>query len=283
MATWHDALIPNWAARALLALTLCVPATAGAEPLPVAESADAVAKAEDLAARAFDAYRQGRHTDALDLYEQAYASAPSADALYNIARVYDVGLGDRTRAIAAYERCLLEPGASPERLARAGERLMQLRSSAALALPAQSWPAEPNAPAPPAPAGSEPAPPEGWSWLHGASVISGAAGVIGLGVGIGFGLAASSDAQRANAACDGNRCRSQQGVDAAESASERATLATVGVGAGVALLASSLTLWLLSDGGDVAPEAQRERQPGVSLAPVAGTRELGLAVEGRWY
>lgn len=283
MATWHEAWIPTWAARALLALTLSIPATARAAPLPATESADAVAKAEQLAARAFEAYSRGRHAEALDLYEQAYASAPSADALYNIARVHDVGLDDHTRAIAAYERCLLEPGASPERLARAGERLLQLRSAAARALPAQSWPAQASVPLPPAPVRSEPAPLQRWSWLRGASVISGAAGVIGLGVGIGFGVAATSDARRANAACDGNRCRSQPGVDAAESASERATLATVGVGAGMALLASSVTLWLLSDGGPAEREAQPELQPGVGLAPVAGTRELGLAVEGRWY
>lgn len=282
MATWLEPLIPTRAARTLLALLLSLPASAGAQATTSAESTDAVARAEEYAARAFDAYQEGRHADALHLYEQAYSSAPSADALYNIARVYDIGLGDRARAIAAYERCLLEPGASPERLERAGERIVQLRSAEARALPAQSWPVEPRVPPPVLPQ-VEPAPVDGWSWLRGAAVISGAAGVIGLGVGVGFGVAATSDARRANAACDGNLCRSQAGVDAAESASARATLATVGVGTGLALLASSVTLWLLSDDGGVEREAKPEPQPQIRVTPVASTRELGLSLEGRWY
>jgi tetratricopeptide (TPR) repeat protein len=242
-------------------------------------SADAVEQAEQFAARAFDAYQQGRHAQAVALYEQAYASAPSADALYNIARIHDVGLHDRSRAIAAYERCLLEPGATPERLQRAGERIIQLRRSVAQALPSERWPTEASLELPPPPsAATEQEPPQGWSSLRGAAVISGAVGVVSVGAGLGFGVAALSDADRANAACTGNRCRTQRGVDAAKSASTRATLATTGVGVGAALLATSVTLWILGARG----ETEREAPPRVSFTPVAGERELGMAVQGKW-
>lgn len=265
--------------RALLTVALSLPALAAAEaPTPV-ESADAVEQAEQYAARAFEAYQQGRHADAVALYEQAYASAPSADALYNIARIYDVGLHDRSRAIAAYERCLLERGATPERLQRAGERIVQLRRSEAQELPSERWPAEASVQLPPAPSTvSDQEPRHGWSTLRGAAVISGAVGVVSVGAGLGFGVAAMSDADRANAACTGNRCRTQRGVDAAKSASARATLATAGVGVGAALLATSVTLWILGANG----ETEREAPPRVSFTPVAGERELGMAVQGKW-
>jgi hypothetical protein len=109
-------------------------------------------------------------------------------------------------------------------------------------------------------------------------VISGVVGVVSVGAGLGFGLAAMSDADRANAACTGNRCRTQQGVDAAQSASTRATLATTGVGIGTALLATSVTLWILGANGD----AEGEAPPRVGFTPVASERELGMAVQGKW-
>jgi tetratricopeptide (TPR) repeat protein len=264
--------------RTLLTLALNLPAlAAAAAPLPV-ESADAVEQAEQVAARAFEAYQQGRHADAVALYEQAYASAPSADALYNIARIYDVGLGDRARAIAAYERCLLERGATPERLQRAGERIVQLRRAEAQALPSERWPVEASVEVPPPPSAASQQEQQGWSTLRGAAVISGAVGVVSVGAGLGFGVAAMSDADRANAACTGNRCRTQRGVDAAKSASTRATLATAGVGVGAALLATSVTLWILGANG----ETEREAPSRVRFTPVAGERELGMAVQGKW-
>lgn len=287
MVNWVGASRGTWAACALLALSAVLPATAGAAAPAAVASTDLVAQAEQYAAQAFEAYRQGRHTDAVALYELAYASAPSADALYNIARVYDVGLRDRERALAAYERCLLEPGATPERVARAGERIGQLRRPEPRPLPAQSWPGEadsppaPRLPSPPLPAGDA-AEEQSWSWLRGAAVIAGAAGIVGLGAGVGFGVAASSDARRANAACSGNLCRTQQGVDAARSAATRATLATVGVGVGTALLASGAALWLVSGSGTAEAALEGAPRAGVKLTPVAGRREVGVAMEGRW-
>src|SRR5688572_6208587 len=60
---------------------------AGAAPEPPVLHAD-VALAERYAAAAFEAYRAREYGRAVSLYEQALAAAPSAEILYNIARVY---------------------------------------------------------------------------------------------------------------------------------------------------------------------------------------------------
>ena len=269
MATGSRASMSAWLLRAT---TLSVPSLAQAEGPAAVESESPVIAAEQHAAQAFEAYGQKRYADAIALYELAYATAPSADALFNIARVYDVGLGDRARAIAAYERCVAEPGASLERLERASERLVALRRAERAKLQAEptGWAAAPL------PAPSQPAPREPSAALRTAARMTGSAGVVGVGVGLGFGVAVLSDARTANAGCDGNRCSSERGVAAARSAATRATLATTGVSVGAALLVTAAVLWFL-DGDE-----ERDETPGVRFTPVAGAGQLGMAVGGGW-
>jgi tetratricopeptide (TPR) repeat protein len=255
---------------------MSVSAPARADAPPAAEVADQVSAAERFAAQAFEAYGKKQYSEAVALYEQAYASVPSADALYNIARVYDIGLQDRVRAIAAYERCLSEPGASLERLARASERLLVLRGAESANLESKHTPVQAGAAAQ-APAPGEPDPHPGLSSLRVAALISGATGVVSLGVGLGFGVAVLADADQANAACEGNLCTSE-GVAAAQSASTKATLATTGVCVGAALLVTSATRWLLGAEGD----SEGGAQPGVRFTPVASANEFGVGLGGNW-
>jgi len=264
-------------AAPLLAAAMSVSASARADAPPAAEVADQLSAAEHFAAQAFEAYGKKQYSEAVALYEQAYASVPSADALYNIARVYDIGLQDRARAIAAYERCLSEPGASLERLARASERLLVLRRSESAKLESRHTPVPAGVVAAQTPAPSEPDPHAGSSSLRVAALISGAAGVVSLGVGLGFGVAVLADADEANAACEGNLCTSE-GVAAAQSASTKATLATTGVCVGAGLLITSATLWLLGAESD----SEDEVPPGVRFTPVASPSELGMALGGTW-
>jgi tetratricopeptide (TPR) repeat protein len=279
MANGFKASSSAWAGRALLAAALSVPALARADAPPaaeVAEVADPILAAERAAAQGFEAYGRKQYAEAIALYEQAYASAPSADALYNIARIYDVGLRDRARAIAAYERCLAEPRASLERLERSSERLLELRRPPA-DLESERPPVRTDSTAPPVQATSEPEPAHS-STLRVTALISGAAGVVSLGVGLGFGVAALSDADTANASCNGNRCSSERGVAAAQSASTHATLATTGVAIGTALLVTGAALWLWDTHRDpVGEEVARVR-----LTPVVQASELGLALGGSW-
>ena len=276
MANGFKASSSAWAGRALLATALSVPALARADAPPAAEVADPILAAERSAAQAFEAYGRKQYAEAIALYEQAYTSAPNADALYNIARIYDIGLRDRARAIAAYERCLAEPGASLERLERSSERLLELRRPAA-DLESERPPVPAGSTAPPLQAMSEPERAHS-SRLRVTALISGAAGVVSLGVGLGFGAAALSDADTANASCNGNRCSSERGVAAAKSAATHATLATTGVAVGAALLVTGAALWLW----DAHSDPVREEASRVRFTPVAEASELGLALGGSW-
>jgi len=145
---------------ALLA-ALSFPALA-AEPETVAADG-AVALSEQKAAQAFEAYQARRFTEAVALYVEANDASPNADILYNIARIYDTKLGDRPLAINFYRHYITDPGAVPERIQLANERLVALRdaeaaasqpSPAAAAPPPRSWAprALPRSPAGPAPA-----------------------------------------------------------------------------------------------------------------------------------
>lgn len=268
------------ACRIALTLALCSSAPALAQTPASAGAAPSVLQAEDYAARAFEAYGKRDYAEAVALYRMAYDSAPSAEALYNIARVYDLGLRDRPLAIAAYRRYLSDPGASPTYIRIANARLTELRE-AELAVNATS-PASASAPAPAAapPASAAAAAPASaatpaWSSSQVAGLVVGATGVASLGVGIGFGVWVLKDADRANQLCDENRCRSQRGVDAARSASTHATIATVGVAAGLGLMATGAALWLASGGSTEQPAPSA-----LQVTPLTSASELGLLLSG---
>lgn len=285
----------NTSAKRRCALKLAIALFAGT-PLAVAADDPAlidapsnVVEAERLAEQAFEAYSQQQYHEAMALYEHAYAVAPSADALYNIARIYDVGLRDRAGAIAAYERFLAEPGAPAERVERAAERLNDLRraeraereaparprleraSPERLSLDRSSPEPSPYPPAAPRDGGS-------LSGLRAGALVVGGVGLASAVVGGAFGLSVLSNAARANEACEGNRCATQRGVDAAKTASSHATLATVGVSVGAVLLATGAVLWIVGDDAPSEPAVAASARLGV--APVASAGELGLALVG---
>jgi tetratricopeptide (TPR) repeat protein len=240
-----------------------------------------VALAESYAEQAFEAYARRQYATALELYEKAYDAAPSADAIYNIARVYDLGLRDRPLAITHYRRYLSDPGALPERIGRASQRLSELLEAEAAvvkAAPAAPRVSPPMAVLPPSRAimhdtGS------GWSALEVAAVVTGAVGVVGIGVGAALGLSVLADADTVDSYCAGNLCSSQRGVDVAESALKKASMATLGVAVGAGLLATGATLWLLAPSG-APPQAG---SGGLALTPVAGRSRLGMELSGAWW
>jgi tetratricopeptide (TPR) repeat protein len=241
-----------------------------------------VERAELSAAQAYDAFQRRDYASAVALYEKAFEAAPSADALFNIARVYDLGLRDRPLAITFYRRYLSDPGATPERIKRANERLTELREAEVAELttrpaapqaeqpaPARAPIVEPSSALPEQDAGAD------WSGLEIAALASGSAGAVMLGVGAGFGISLLSTADRANRECNGNDCSSQRGVDAARAAARDARWANWGLGVGGGLLAGATLLWLLDPGVE-----QPGPPAGMKLSPVAGAGELGVALAG---
>jgi len=272
----------HWAARLALALIVSVPSLVRAQTPAVGDAPDQVLEAEQLAARAFEAYGKKEYTAAIELYEEAYEAAPNADALYNIARIYDLGLRDSALAIAAYQRFLREPTATPERSQRARERSTELKKAApaALASPASAA----NRVSAPSAAGPAPAEsigaqaPSAWSELRVAALVSAAAGVTSVGIGFGMGLTVLSDADIANASCVHNVCSTQRGVDAAKSAATHATLATAGVSIGAALIVTGAALWLL----DERHSPEHEAPSRLRVLPVADASTLGMELGGAW-
>jgi tetratricopeptide (TPR) repeat protein len=266
-----------------LALTLAFRTTIaiGAEP-PASEN---VHQAESYAAQAYEANSQKEHARAVALYQKAFDAAPSADILYNIARIYDVGIRDRPLAISFYRRYLADPGAVSERILKVNQRLHVLREAetAVVSMAATDSGARVTAATP----DGEPAndvgqmttQPDYWSTERRAAVIGGALGVVGLGVGVGFTLSAIAENRDAQADCEGDICNSQRGVDASNSARHKAAVATFAFSAGGVLTAAAGVLWLLSPSSDAEP---RDKLADLRWNPLATSSRLGVEVAGRF-
>ena len=249
----------------------------------VAPDPASVAVAERRAAEAFQAYAKKEYAAAVDLYLEAYAAAPSGSILYNIARIYDLKLHNRSLAITFYRRYIGDPGAQTELIETSNQRLRELRNSEVAA----SQSAEDSSVAdgrsdlrarPPvaggAPEGS-PDRPGGWWSRRRVGMALGAAGVAAIGIGGAFGLAAMSKANTAKGVCDGNDCTSQQGVDAAKSARTDALFSTIGFASGGALLLTGAALFFWTGEGSA-------EHPGVHLEAYTTASQASLQVVGRW-
>jgi hypothetical protein len=248
-----------------------------------------VVVAEQTAARAFQAYREKRFAEAVALYLDAYRAAPSADILYNVARIYDAKLGDRPLAISFYRRYISDPGAVADRIQTANERLVALRDAELAATqPTSSSEGAParggGAPARSAPAPAPAEPESSWNGAEVTGAVLGATGIVALGIGTGFGIAALNERQTMRDLCEDNVCSEQRGIDAAASASDHATLSTIAFASGGALLAlgAAFYFWL----GDEPSEGPRQASdtPDTRLRLGAGATAGGLALElgGAW-
>jgi hypothetical protein len=245
-----------------------------------------VAHAEAYASEAFDAYARKDYSAAIALYEKALEAAPSADIIYNLARIYDTKLKNRGLAIEYYRRYTGDTGADPNRLRVASVRLKELRELEAIAAeqPAPNAPPATAAPQmpPAAPALGTSQPPAeaamsgGLSGIQVAGIVTGAAGLAGIGLGIAFGVKAQSDAAVADRFCDGNACTTQRGVDASHDASDAATVSTIAFIAGGALTLLGVTGVLVGIG------SQEREVAALSIAPYAGAGNLGAEVAARW-
>jgi tetratricopeptide (TPR) repeat protein len=241
-----------------------------------------VARAEAYASQAFDAYARKDYSSAIALYQKALDAAPSADIVYNMARIYDTKLKNRGLAIEYYRRYTEDTGADPSRVRVASARLNELRELEALAVeqPAPNGPSDTaTVPAPPpAPAAPQPtaAAGGGLSGVQVAGIVTGAVGLAGIGVGIAFGFKAQSEADVADRYCDGNACTTQRGVDASHDASDAATVSTIAFIAGGALTLLGVTGVLLGTGSE-------EREvAGLTVEPYAGPGNLGAQLAARW-
>jgi serine/threonine-protein kinase len=260
----------QWRAACIVLTALLVGRAAHAEEGNDVAATSDVQLAEQRAAQAFEAYKNGEYTTAVALYVEAFKASPSADLLYNIARIYDAKLGDRQLAIMFYRRYIGDPGAVAERIKRANERLIELREAEVAAGDRPMKEARP-APPPREPATRSPTASQ-------VGLVLGVMGLVGVGVGTGFGIAAMSKAATAKDFCNGNQCTSAQGVNALHDASNHATISTVGFAAGGALLATGAFLFFW--GGSRRPE--REAVPSVHWGAVATPSRWAVEIGGAW-
>jgi hypothetical protein len=272
---------------------LCFPLGRASAQAPALGAGNSnVARSEQYAAAALEAYQRKAFTEAVTLYERAYALTPNAHIiLYNIARIYDVGLGSRRLAIDYYERFIAEAGAAPIRIQSANQRIAELHAAeraaaneAAIEELAESR-ATTSGQSPPqadsaAPmrASSSHSKAAAWTARELTALAAGGVGIASVGFGIGFGLSARSYKDTWEKYCRGNVCSSPVGVDAAESARRQAGVATVGLVAGGALMGLGSVLWFVDFSGERPPGADAA----LSLVPVAGPSEIGGAISGRF-
>jgi hypothetical protein len=281
--------------RAVLAHAIaiaCGLAWATAAPAALAQESSRgsdVTRAEAFASEAFDAYSRKDYSAAIALYQKALEAAPSADIVYNLARIYDTKLKNRGLAIEYYQRYADDTAADPNRLRVASVRLKELRELEAIATeqpapnpsPVASATAPKTTPGTPTTTPAVPPPSaasatRGLSGIQVAGIVTGAAGLAGIGVGIAFGFKAKSDADVADRFCDGNACTTQRGVDASHDASDAATVSTIAFIAGGALTLLGVTGVLMGIGG------QEREVAGLSVTPYAGAGNLGARVAARW-
>jgi hypothetical protein len=273
-----------------LALALAVVGTiarrAEAEPPPPPPSADEagpIERAEALAAQAFAAYDRKEYAAAVLLYRQAYDASPSADILFNIARIYDIGLGERSTAVTFYRQYVIDPDAEDDRVDIAFERLGVLeqptRPPASGTIDSDVPPPRAVARAPqPVPVPARESPEEAWTAWRVGGIVAGTVGLVGIGLGAGFGVAALSDAATAREYCEGDVCRSQQGLDAVNAATKNANIATASFVLGGGLVAvGAAMLWFGQEPEPAHPEVAQVR-----FGAHATGSELGLAVSGQW-
>ncbi len=274
---------------ALVALGWCSPCLADTPARASASgSAQEVEQAERYAAEAIDAFRRKEYASAVALYRRAFDLSPSADLLYNTARVYDTGLRDRQLALSFYRRYVVDPGAVPERIEKANLRIAELSAAEWAMLDAAPPPGAAPAMAPTATRGpGASAPTDGqdspsesyWSTARSVGLVFGISGIVAAAVGAGYGLDALSDADVAHAECDGTMCRSQEGVDAVESADTKASIATLAFAVGGALMGTGALLWLTNPG---ASSPERGSHAALGWTPVADGSEVGFQLNGRW-
>ncbi len=102
-------------------------------------------------------------------------------------------------------------------------------------------------------------------------LIVGGAGVVGIGIGSFFGLRAIQKNNDAKSLCPDNRCSSPEGVTLTDDAKSAAVASNIAFGAGAAVLAAGVVLYLT---------APRDRAAALRLAPSVGRNSAGVSFGG---
>jgi hypothetical protein len=173
-----------------VAVALALPAPVVAQPAAPATADEQVKKVEALAAEAQAKYAEGKYQDAIRLYLQAHQLVAEPAILYNVAVIYDQQVRDPEIATEYYRRYIMDPGADPEAVSKATQRIQELRAERerAAAVAAAARPAPAPASASPAAAGNPDASAEARAESEGGLSTTRLAvgwGLVGLGAALG--------------------------------------------------------------------------------------------------
>lgn len=111
------------------------------------------ARAEWLSSRAEQAFSEGRFSDAIKLYLDAWEAVPSAAILYNVAFIYDRRLQDPDLAIQYYDRAAASPDADASLVEKARARVAAIRAERGKKPPPREPEPEPEVESSPLPLG----------------------------------------------------------------------------------------------------------------------------------
>ncbi len=104
-------------------------------------------------------------------------------------------------------------------------------------------------------------------------LIAGGVGLVGIGVGSVFGVQAIQKNNDAKKICPDNVCSSQRGLTLTDDAKRAATISDIAIGAGAAVLAAGVVLYLT---------APRKRNAVLRLQPSIGRAGGGVSLGGRF-
>lgn len=135
---------------------------------------------EQLAAEAETQYKQGKYEEAIATYLKAYQISSVSALLYNIAYIYDHKLHEVDLALDFYRRFVKSQDADPEMVARATQRINELKTRKESLEDKPTTPREPSVTK--KRKGIAPIRIAGWATLGG--------GVVLLGTGLVFGIIA---------------------------------------------------------------------------------------------
>ena len=231
---------------------------------PDADPATQAATAEEHSLRGVELYQAGKLPEAVTEMLKAYELAPEAGLLYNIARIYHK-MDQTDLAQHYYKEFVKDPGADPDRVAKALAHLGTLEKQAAAAARPAVAPASAPTQAPTVVRASSES--SGGGGLQAAAWVTlgvSAATLITGGLLGGLALSAAGDVSDSNASYDDK-------LHAQDSAKSLALGADVTLGIGAALAATSIILFIVGSGGD------DEDSSSATLAPLLGPGSAGAA------
>jgi tetratricopeptide (TPR) repeat protein len=250
-------------ARPFIAATVSIALILGGANARAADP-NAAPSPEELANRAYAEHEAGKYAEAIASYTQAYEISKAGAILFNIASIYDRKLHERTLAMEYYRRYLRAPDTEAKFVQKATARLEILKreaeDEAKAARERANAPSEPTA-APPAPppqreqpvailpppsAHSNETPVRTTSTWRTTGIVVGGIGAAGIGVSLILGLVAKGKNDEANGLCGDASCSTQKGVELDRQAADFASAATFTFVAGAALLATGVTIYLIS-------------------------------------